>query len=133
MTTVQKIHRALQSGRLKSELRTVSEAIHAARALTMQIEAAGLKHDEDFQVHIAYLTPDLSMLFTERYIRGEESAIHAKLAGPGTCCIMAGLVFGIRDKEHGGDFLIGARPFLETPLVLSALRQRMEENTMGVS
>lgn len=133
MTRVQKIHRALQSGRLKSELRTVQEAVHAARALTMQIEAEGLKLNEDFFVHIAYLTPDLSMLFTRRYIPGQESTIHSELAGPGSCCIMAGLVFGIRDNERGGDFLIGARPFLETPLVLTALRQRMEEKTTGVS
>ncbi len=41
MSKVQNLHRALQSVLLKSELRTVSEAIHAARGLYQQITAAG--------------------------------------------------------------------------------------------
>src|SRR5215831_18513520 len=97
MTRVQKIVRALQSGRVKSELRTAQEAIHAARALAMQIGAEGFTLNENFFVHIAYLTPDLSMLFTRRYVKDAEQEIYAELAGPGSCCIMAGLLFGIKD------------------------------------
>jgi hypothetical protein len=133
MTRVQKIHRALQSGQLKSELRTVSEAIHAARALTMQIEAAGLKDERDFHVHVGYMTPDLSMLWTRRYERGQEAAIQEDLSGPGKCCIPVGLVFGIRDPEHGGDWLIGSRPFLDTPLVRTALKQQQESEVVGIN
>src|ERR1035437_2626907 len=111
MTPVMKLARALQSGQLKSELRTTQEAIHAATALTKQIEAAelGLTYEKDFLVHIAYLTPDLSMLFTAKFEPGKQAAIQAKLSGQ--CCYMAGLVFGIRDKDHGGDWAFGARPF----------------------
>ena len=132
MTAAQKIHRALQSGPIKTELRTVQESIHIARALSakarVEMDVKGLSHEKDFSVHIAYMTPDLSFLSTRRYEAGKEAAIYSDLAGPGKCCIVVGLVFGIRDREHGGDWLLGARPFLNTPLVLMALKQRIEEN-----
>ncbi|PWU08172.1 MAG: hypothetical protein C5B47_05120, partial [Verrucomicrobia bacterium] len=83
MTRVGKIVRALQSGQLKSELRTVQESIHLARGLYTQIESQGFKHNNDFAVHIAYLTPDLSMLFTRKFEPGEKEAaqIQADLSG----------------------------------------------------
>jgi hypothetical protein len=125
MSKVQRLHRALQSGPLKSELRTVSESIHAARGLFKQIESAGLEH-KDFAVHIAYMTPDLSALFTRPYVPGEEAAIQAELSGQGTCCIMVGLTFGLRDLERE-NWIVGARPFLRTPLVMMAFAQWMQE------
>lgn len=115
MTKVQRLHRALQSGPLKSELRTVSESIHAARALYKQIEVAGIV-PKDFAVNIAYVTPDLSALFTVPFVPGQEAAIQAELSGPGTCSIMVGLTFGLRDLE-AGNWIVGVRPFLKTPLV----------------
>jgi hypothetical protein len=97
------------------------------------MDNAGLNHAKDFSVVIAYMTPDLSMLFTRRYEHGKESEIQADLSGPGKCCIMAGLIFGIRDHDHGGDWLIGGKPFLHTPLVISALKQRMESEVIGIN
>ncbi|HZR58465.1 MAG TPA: hypothetical protein VFA74_16450 [Terriglobales bacterium] len=138
MTPVQNLVRSLQSGQLKSELRTVQESIHAARALAMQIESVstnyGLskKYAEDFHVSIAYMTPDLSTLYTWPYEPGKEAEIQQRLSGPGTCCIPVGLVFGVRDRKQGGGWLSGARPFLNTPLVRLALQQRLEENTIGI-
>jgi hypothetical protein len=122
---VQRLHRALQSGPLKSDLRTVSESIHAARALYKQIEMEGID-PKDFWVHVAYLTPDLSALFTQTFTPGQEAAIQSELSGQGRCCIVVGLAFGIRDWERG-NWLLGARPFLRTPLVLMAFDNWMEE------
>lgn len=143
MTDVQRLMRALQSGRLKSELRTAQEAIHAARALAVQIGSTlnspgfakhfkNPKYAEHYHVAVAYMTPDLSMLFTEPYTPGKELELQQRLSGPGTCCIPVGLVFGIRDTEGPG-WYSGARPFLETPLVIMALKQRLEDqNTIGI-
>jgi hypothetical protein len=139
MTPIQNLVRALQSGRLKSELRTVQEAIHAAHALAMQIESVsenyGLSktYGADFHVAIAYMTPDLSSLSTWPYEPGKEADIQKRLSASGTCCIPVGLVFGIRDRKQGGGWLSGARPFLETPLVRMALQQRLERNTIGIN
>lgn len=139
MTPAQRICRALQSGPVKSELRTVQEAIHLARAFNTQAksamdaakaEGATLDHAEDFGVSIAYMTPDLSVLHTLKFEVGQEAVIQAELSGgSGRCCIMVGLVFDVRDHAKGGGWLHGARPFLTTPLVLMALRQRMEESS----
>ena len=125
MSPVQQLHRRLQSGPLKSELRTVSESIFAARVLYKQIEAAGIPA-KDFWVHIAYTAPDLSALSTRPFAPGEEAAIQGELSGPGSCCIMVGLAFGIRDWERG-NWVLGARPFLETPLVRTAFKQWLQE------
>jgi hypothetical protein len=133
MSKAQRIHRAIQSGPIKSELRTVQEAIHAARALAVQIGAEGFTLNENFFVHIAYLTPDLSMMFTRRYVEGKESEIYSDLAGPGRCAIMAGLLFGIFDPERNGEPVIGARQFLNTPLITMALKQRVESQEIGVN
>src|SRR5580704_15760288 len=121
MSRVQRLHRALQSGPLKSELRTVSESLHAARGLYRQIEAADME-PKDFKVHIAYMTPDLSALFTQPFEPGQEAAIQAELSGPGRCCIMVGLVFGLRDADRK-NWVVGARPFLDTTLVTIAFKQ----------
>lgn len=123
MSKVQRLHRALQSGPVKSELRTLSEAIHAARALCKQIEAEGIA-PKDFVVHIAYLTPDLSSLFTHRFSAGQEAATQAELSGE--CCIMAGLTFSLRDRERG-NWIVAARPFLKTPLVETAFKNWVSE------
>jgi hypothetical protein len=134
MTPVQKISRALQSGPVKSELRTVQEAIHLARALSSQAKSMmdgtkGADHAKDFGVHIAYMTPDLSVLHTLKYEAGQEAAIQAELSGgSGKCCIMVGLVFGMRDHSKGGMWYFGGRPFLNTELVRMALAQRMQES-----
>jgi hypothetical protein len=125
MSKVQKLNRAMQSGRLKMELRTVPEAIHSARALYKQIESAGLQH-KDFSVHIAYMTPDLSALFTHQYVLGEEAKIQAELSGPGMCCILVGLGFAMRDWDRK-NWVVGVRPFLDTPLVHMAFNQWLEE------
>lgn len=123
MSKVQNLHRALQSGLLKSELRTVSEAIHAARGLYQQITAAGLSA-KDFKVHVAYMGPDLSALYTQPFEPGKEATIQAELSGQGRCCIMVGLTFGLRDWERG-NWIVGVRPFLRTPLVDMAFDQWM--------
>jgi len=137
MTGAEKLARALQSGLMKGDLRTLQEAIHMARALAMQIPITaknykGLKlsdkYGEDFHVAIAYFTPDLSAIFTHPYEPGKEAEIQEQLSGPGKCCIPIGLIFGIRDHERGARWWSGARPFLNTPLVIMALKQRVEEN-----
>ncbi len=126
MTEVQRLHQSLTSGRpAKSELRTVSEAIHAARGLYKQIEVGGVA-SKDFWVHIAYMTPDLSSLFTQPFTPGQEAAIQAELSGPEMCCIVVGLVFGLRDWERK-NWVLGARPFLSTPLVHTAFEQWLQE------
>jgi hypothetical protein len=133
MTPVQRIARALQSGPIKSELRTVQETIHLARALDTQAKhmmdgVKGLDHAKDFGVQIAYMTPDLSVLHTLKYEAGREAAIQAELSGgSGRCCIMVGLVFGMRDSD--GTWYHGGRRFLDTELVRMALAQRMQESS----
>jgi len=125
MSKVQNLSRALQSGRLKMDLRTVPEAIHAARSLYSQIKAAGIEA-KDCHVKIAYLTPDLSSLFTHSYVPGEEASIQAELSGQGMCCIMVGTAFALRDLEKG-NWVVGYRPFLNTELVKRAFEQWLEE------
>jgi hypothetical protein len=124
MSKVQLLNRALQSGPLKSELRTVSEAIHAARALYKQIEGAGIA-PKDFHVHIAYLTPDLSVLSTQPFEIGYEPLIQTSLSGT-TCSIMVGILFLIRDWERK-NWAVGARAFLDTPLVRKAIENWVKE------
>jgi hypothetical protein len=134
MTRAQRLHRAILSGALKSELRTAQDAIHAARALALQISAEGFALNDNFFVHIAYLTPDLSMLFTRRYVKDKEAEIYAELAGPGSCSIMAGLFFGIIDPERNGEWVVGARQFLNTPLVTTAFKHLAEnKEAIGVN
>jgi hypothetical protein len=134
MTRVGKLMRALQSGQLKSELRTVQEAIHLARALFMHIESQGFKSEEEqFAVHIAYMTPDLSMLFTRKFEPGDKAAATIQADLSGQCCIMVGLIFGIVDPENHDSALGGARPFLNTPLVMMALKQRLESDSIGIN
>src|SRR4051812_13178806 len=86
VTPAQNRMRSWPSRQLKSELRTMQEAIHLARSAAMQIGnalkaspftddadyAASKKaaYGEHYNVAIAYMTPDLSMLFTRRYEPG---------------------------------------------------------------
>lgn len=132
MTKAQKVHRQLTSGPVKSDLRTSQEAVQIAAAFYRQLkEVMRLRElGSEFKVHIAYLTPDLCFLFTKLYEPGQEKQILEFLSQG--CHIMAGLLFGIRDPEHSGDWLIGAKPFLNAPLVVSALKQRMDSETIGL-
>jgi hypothetical protein len=118
MTKVKMLQQRLSSGAVKSDLRSVSEGIHAARALYKQIEVSGMPA-KDFWVHIAYLTPDLSVLSTQPFEPGKEAAIQAELSGQGMFCIVVGLVFGLRDWENK-HWTLGSRIFLRTPLVNAA-------------
>jgi hypothetical protein len=122
MSRVQKLNRALQSGRLKMDLRTVSEAIHAARGIHSQIKDEGIEA-KDYHVKIAFLTPDLSMLSTHSYVPGEDAEIQAALSGQ--CCIMVGTCFAIRDWEKK-NWVVGYRPFLSTQLVDRAFANWMD-------
>lgn len=135
MTTAARVAQRFAGGRPSNELRTVQEAIWMAKAMDRQLresmKANGLDPD-DSRILICYLTPDLSMLFTEPFVEGQEQALHSKLASQ--CCIMAGLIYVIveRDpkvlKERGTDdvTIMGAKPFLNTKLVLTALRERID-------
>lgn len=135
MTRAQRVHHQLLSGPVKSELRTVPETIQLAAAFNRQarkgLEDLGLDPDNGFALVIAYLTPDLSTIFTCRFVAGKEAEVHKALTAE--CCIMAGLIFGMQDPEHNGDWLYGAKPFLTTPLVLSALKERIQSDIVGIN
>ncbi|HEY6769385.1 MAG TPA: hypothetical protein VI386_31970 [Candidatus Sulfotelmatobacter sp.] len=136
MTQAQRVQHQLHSGPVKSELRTVQEAIQIASAFNRQAKEAmkdrkKLEHARDFSLVLAYLTPDLSALFTAKFVPGEETKLYKELSSG--CCIMAGLIFGIRDPEHKNDWLLGVKPFLTTPLVLSALKQRIDSEVIGIN
>jgi hypothetical protein len=135
MTEAQRVEHQLQSGRVKSELRTVPETIQIASAFYRQAREAmkarkGLDTENGFALVIAYLTPDLSTLFTRKYVPGEEGHIYRELSTE--CCTPVGLIFGIRDPQHDNQWLIGAKPFLTTPLVLEALKQRIQSDVIGI-
>ena len=141
MTKAEKVQRRFSAGRPTNELRTAQEAIWMARALKHQLHDAmkeeGLSPD-DCYVHIAALTPDLSMLLTHRFVDGNEEeikALHGKVTS--VCSIMVGLIFAIEEREpkaikqFGGPHkVLGAKAFLNTKLVADALSQRIltEEN-----
>jgi hypothetical protein len=140
MSTAARVHKHFAGGRPTNELRTVQEAIWVAKALDRQLRdsmAANGLNPDDSRVLVCYLTPDLSMLFTEPFFAGKEQALHAKLAS--TCCIMAGLIYVVRErdpkvlKEHGNDdlCLMGTKPFLNTKLVNAALNERIETAPLG--
>lgn len=99
-----------------------------AKALDQQIKASGVDA-QDRRVYVAYMTPDLSVLSTLPFTEGQEAAILATLTAPGACCIMVGLIFALRDTEHGGDWLFAQKPFLVTPNVVMALEQRVQIGT----
>jgi len=137
MTDAQKLCQRLGSGALKSEFRTVSEAIHMARALAAQMADAGREdglakeYGKDHHIAIAYMTPDFSQLHTWPYAPGKEAEIHSQLTGPGRCCIPVGLIFEVLEGKEGRR--MGARPFLITPLVMMALKQRITESKIGIN
>ena len=136
MTDAQRVQHKLRSGPIKSELRTVPETLLLTKAFFLQAKEAieaypSLNAENGFALVIAYLTPDLSAIFTKSYKPGKETEIAQELSS--MCCIPAGLIFGIRDPEHNGDWLIGDKPFLATPLVISALRQRIESDVIGIN
>jgi hypothetical protein len=137
MTEAKKLHQKLGSGAIKSELRTVPETIHLASTFYRQAQQAikqeykKLDSENGFALVIAYLTPDLSNLFTRKYMPGEEGHIYRELSTE--CCIMVGLIFGVRDPEHNNDWLIGGKPFLNTPLVIDAMKQRISSDVIGIN
>lgn len=125
MTRAQKAHQQLNSGAPKYELRTAQEAVQLATAFYRQMrETMTIRELEtDFAVHIAYMTLDFSMLFTKRYTPGQEKQLYEFLSQG--CYLMVGLVFGLSDPERDGKWLIGCKPFLNTPSVRLALEQRI--------
>jgi hypothetical protein len=143
MTTAERVQRRFSAGRPMNELKTAQEALWMAQGLKQQLRDA-LKEEglnpEDCEVHIAALTPDLGMLLTYRFTEGDAEKmreLHAKMTG--VCSIMVGLIFAVRDhdpkriKEFGGAAMImGAKPFLNTKVVVDALSHRLhtEENLL---
>lgn len=120
MNQVQELHRRIQSGKLKTELRTASEAVLAARMVYQQIAGAGIyvmtPEQEGFHVHIAFLTPDLASLGIVEFVRGKEADIQAELARDGR--IMAGVIFSLwDDAEEHKNWIIGTRQFISTERV----------------
>lgn len=137
MSAAQKLARALSSGILKSNLRTVQEAIYIARALWTQAPVTAKNYrtvngqplqlsEGDFEVAIAYMTPDLTTLNTWPYDPKREGEILDELLGPGKCTIPVGLIFAILDHERGTRQQ-GARPFLNAEIVKFALEQRLKQ------
>lgn len=134
MTKTEQVYRQLRSGPIPNELRTVQEAIFLASAFTRQAKEAMLAkglNPDTLVVVIAYMTPDLSVLHTRKFVPGAEKHLQNELAAE--CCIMAGLIFGIRDPDHNNEWLVGEKPFLNTPLVRSALSQRIESEVLGIN
>jgi hypothetical protein len=143
MTTAERVQRRFSAGRPTNELKTAQEALWMAHGLKQQLGEA-LKDEglspEDCEIHIAALTPDLSMLLTYRFTEGDAEKmreLHAKITS--VCSIPVGLIFGVREhdskavKEFGGPHMIlGAKPFLNTKLVADALNHRIksEENLL---
>src|SRR5579864_5236828 len=100
MTTAARVAKNFAGGRPTNELRTAQEAIWMAKAFDRQLRdsmrANGLDPN-DCRVLICYLTPDLSMLWTEPFYEWKESEIQAKLTSQ--CCIMAGLIYVIVERD----------------------------------
>jgi hypothetical protein len=133
MSEAQRVHHQLRSGPIRSELRNAREAIQIAGAFYRQAaeQMKARKLDpKDLFVHISYLSPDLTVLSTLAFEPGKESQLYEKLSTG--CSIMAGLIYAIRDAERGS-ILVGAKPFVDTPLVREALKQRVEASGIGVS
>lgn len=134
MTKAARIMQKLASGQPRSELRTAREAVMTAAAFDRKfreaMEADKLK-PEDSRVVICYLDNSLTMLFTEPYFPGKEDQLTDKLSK--TCGVMAGLLFMIIDRENKGEIVISAKAFLHTKLVLEALKQRLEEEPVGMN
>jgi hypothetical protein len=135
MSPLKQMQRALSSGALKSEFRTIHEAINAARLMSAQIVAMAKRYDvkfksekygDNFHVAVAFLTPDLTTLNTWPYTPGQETETYKAISGQNGICVA--LIFEIADAKEK---LMGARPFLITPLVMSALKERMKETLGG--
>lgn len=136
MSPVQKLCQRLSSGAIRSELRTVQETMHMARALVEQMGQLGKEYGlcktygKDYSVAVAFLTPDLSVLNTWPFNLGKEAEMQTALSGPGRCTIPVGLVYEVMDPDGGR--MMGARVFLNTPLVVMALKQRITNETVGI-
>jgi hypothetical protein len=81
------------------------------------------KYGADHQVSVAFLTPDLSVLHTWPFNFGTEAEMQKALSGPGRCAIPVGLIYEVVDPDGGK--VMGARQFLNTPLVTLALKNRI--------
>jgi hypothetical protein len=138
MSDTKRFCQRLSSGIFKSDLRTVQETMHMARALVDQMKQMGSEYDlcrkygeeGDFVVAVAFLTPDLSVLNTWPFNPGKEAEMQVALSGPGRCSIPVGLVFDVKGKD--GKVVRGARPFLNTPLVRMALEKRLASDEVGI-
>jgi hypothetical protein len=140
MSDAAKIHRQFSVGKPMNSMRNAREAVWMAKALNQQLRLemtkAGLL-PEDVFVHLAYMTPDLTILSTLQFITGQEEIIYEELTGAGKCAIMVGLIFGIRERdpnvlkklnrEDEGVWLLGQKPFFTAEPVRSALSQRIAE------
>jgi hypothetical protein len=134
MTKAQRVHQKLNSGAPKYELRTLQETLQFAAAFYRQMREAMTIGDvkTEFGLHIAYLTPDFSYLFTRKYEPGGEKQIYDELSQG--CFLMVGLIFGMRDPDDPkGRWLVGNKKFLDTPLIRTAMEQRMDGEDIGIS
>jgi hypothetical protein len=134
MSKEQRVHRQLQSGPLKRELRNAKETVWTAAGFYRQareaMTAQGLTFGEDtFAMVVCYLSPDLTTLWTLKYIPGEEQKLNEELNQ--SCGVIIGLMFGVLEPGHG--WLMGVRPFLDTPLVLEAFKARLSSDVLGVN
>jgi|SRR5215467_1510535 len=138
MSGAERVSRRFSAGRPMNQLVTPQQAIWMARALKQQLGAA-LQEDgldpNDCNVHIACLTPDLSMLLTYRLLDDPQKVQEGMTS---VFSIPVGLIFGVRETdrkkiaEFGGPHsVLGAKPFLDVKLVSDALRQRMAESKDG--
>lgn len=134
MTEAQKLQQQLASGPIRSELRNAREAVQIAgafyRQATEAMKSKGLDPEKGFFLHISYLSPDLTVLSTRMYEPGKESQLYEALSVGGA--IMAGLIFGIVDTETK-TLRVSAKPFVDTPLVREALKQRVTSGGLGIN
>jgi len=130
MSAVQKIHRALRSGPPSNELRTAAESVTSARVLFREIQnsmlAKGLQPEQgDWAVHVAYVSTDLSLTFTQQYVPGSEPDLLKHLTDQPV--ILIGLIFAMRDKDAQGALVVGVKPFLDTKQTSAWLREKADE------
>jgi hypothetical protein len=138
MTKAQKIHRNFVAGRPPaSEVRSAAEAIGLAKVLLREIQAAMIENrlnPADCAVRIAFVTTDLSMAFTRKFVLGEEVSLLKDLTEQPV--IMLGLLFGIMDREadpKGDDVVCGIKPFLVTKQVIEWLQDLLGATHDGLS
>jgi hypothetical protein len=139
MTKAQVIHRNFAAGRPPaSELRTPAEVIGLAKILLRELQSAmrGAKLEpEDCGVRIAFMSTDLSMIYTRKLVLGDaEKRLRDDLTTQPV--IMVGFFFGIVDRKadpDGNHVLVGVKPLLQTKNVLEAIKERLETPWVGMN